>query len=313
MGSILKKYVYRYNAVIFVYIFLIIIFLGFSIGFPIFRSSKNLTNILIQIVPLAMVSIGQTIVLIGGGVDLTVGSVISLTTVIMANFLGDVPSVTIIRILFVFAIAIVIGIINGFICNETKIAPLIVTLCTSSVIDGAVLAYRMSPGGIVPKELGNFINFKFGIVSVSTLIVVVLYIIFITIMSRSTFGIHVYAMGGNSEFAKMAGINVKRVRIMTYIISACLACVTGIVIAARMGSGLPTVGAPFLIDSLTAVIIGGTGFSGGHGFVLGTLAGAVMISVISNALNMANVSPFYQYIAKGAILLIAMIINSRKK
>ena len=313
MTNILKKYWDRYNSVILVYIFLIIIFAIVSISFPLFRSPRNLTNILVQIAPLAILSIGQTIALIGGGVDLTVGSVVSLTTVFMANFMGDTPNISIIRILLVFAMAIVIGIVNGFLCNETKIPPLIVTLCTASIIQGVILSYRMTPSGIFPKNISHFINFQFGIFSVSTIIIIILYVIFITIMSRSSFGLHVYAIGGNPEFARMAGINVKRVRMMTYVISACLACVAGIVIAARTGTGIPNVGTTFLLDSLTAVIIGGTGFSGGQGFVLGTLAGAVMISIISNALNIANVSPFYQYIAKGAILLLAMIINSRKK
>jgi ribose transport system permease protein len=313
VANIFKKYWGRYNAVIIVYILLLIIFFGVSIAFPLFRSPRNLTNILVQIAPLAILSIGQTIALIGGGVDLTVGSVVSLTTVLVANFMGQGSLGVLAMIVFVFVLAIVIGFINGFICNETKIPPLIVTLSTSTIIQGTILAYRLSPGGSVPKVISSFINYPFGIFTVSAVILALLYIVFITIMSRTSFGVHVYSIGGSPEFARMAGVNVKRVRITSYIISACLAAAAGFVVSARIGTGIPNIGTPFLMDSLTAVIIGGASFAGGQGFIAGTFAGAVMVSIISNALNIAGVSPFYQYIVKGVILLMAMIINSRKK
>lgn len=313
MANIFKKYWGRYNSVIVVYIILLIIFFGVSIAFPLFKSSRNLTNILVQIAPLAILSIGQTIALIGGGVDLTVGTVVSLTTVLLANFMGQGPFGVLATIIFIFIVAIVIGFINGFICNETKIPPLIVTLSTSTILQGVILAYRMSPGGSVPKVISSFINYPFGIFTVSAVILALLYVVFITVMSRTSFGVHVYAIGGSPEFARMAGVNVKRVRIISYIISACLAVVAGFVVSARIGTGIPNIGTPFLMDSLTAVIIGGASFAGGQGFIAGTLAGAIMVSIISNALNIASVSPFYQYIVKGVILLVAMIINSRKK
>lgn len=314
MINIIKKYWGRYNSVIIVYLLLLVIFLGVSIAFPLFRSSRNLTNILVQIAPLAIVSIGQTIALIGGGVDLTVGSMISLTTVLLANFMNQSNgAVTFLSIILIFAIAVVVGLVNGFICNETKIPPLIVTLCTATILQGVTLAYRFSPGGSVPKIIPNFINYKFGIFTVSSIIIVILYAVFILIMNRSPFGTHVYAMGGNPGFARMAGVNVKKVRIMTYIISACLAVAAGFVISARTGTGIPTIGSSYQMDSLTAVIIGGASFAGGQGFVIGTLAGAILVSIISNTLNIASVSTFYQYIATGGILLLAMIINSRKK
>ena len=314
MINTIKKYWGRYNSVIIVYLLLLVIFVGVSIAFPLFRSTRNLANILIQIAPLAIVSIGQTIALIGGGVDLTVGSMISLTTVLLANFMNQSNgAITFLSIILIFAIAVVVGLVNGFICNETKIPPLIVTLSTATILQGVTLAYRFAPGGAVPKIISGFINYKFGIFTVSAVIIVVLYALFIFIMSRTSFGVHVYAMGGNPEFARMAGVNVKRVRIITYIISACLAVVAGFVISARTTTGIPTIGSSFQLDSLTAVIIGGASFAGGMGFVAGTLAGAILVSVISNVLNIASVSTFYQYIATGGILLLAMIINSRKK
>jgi len=309
----LRKYWERFNSVIIVYVFLIVVLTAVSIVFPVFRSPRNLSNVLIQITPLAIIAIGQTIALIGGGVDLTVGVVASFTTVLAGNFMGQSPFGVFITIIFIFLIAIVIGTVNGVICNETKIPPLIVTLATGSIIRGIILSYRMSPGGSVPRAIVHFFNIEFSIFSIATVVLILLYVIFTLIMSRTKFGISVYAMGGNPEFARMAGISVKKVRIMTYIISAVLAAVAGLVISARTGTGIPNVGDPFLMDSLTAVIIGGATFAGGQGFIVGSFAGAVIVSIIHNVLNISNVSPFYQYIAKGAVLLIAMILNSRKK
>jgi ribose/xylose/arabinose/galactoside ABC-type transport system permease subunit len=311
--SKLIKYGNRYRTVLYVYGFLAVIFIVFSIFFPLFRSPRNLSNIFIQISPLAIIAIGQTIALLGGGVDLSVGAVVSLTTVIAANLMGASTFGIIGWVIIILLGAAFIGLVNGVICNETNIPPLIATLATSSIIQGLNLWYRMAPGGDVPRGLRDVLMHKFGILSTPIIIVIILYFIFTFIMSRSPFGVHVYAVGGSEIFARMAGINVKKVRIGTYIISATLAAIAGLIIASRIGSGVPNVGNPYMLDSLTAVIVGGTTFAGGQGFVLGSLAGAVIISVISNALNISGVSPFYQYIAKGSILLIAMIINSRRK
>lgn len=313
MSAIIKKYWDKYSSVIIVYLFLTIIFAGVSIVFPLFRSPRNLSNILIQITPLAIIAIGQTVALIGGGVDLTVGSVASFTTILAANFMGQSSMGILATIGLIFTMAIIVGIVNGVICNETKIPPLIVTLSTGTILQGIVLAYRMSPGGSVPSVISGFMNASVGIFTVSTIVMILLYFLFAFIMGKSSFGISVYAMGGHSEFARMAGINVKRIRILTYVISAVLASIAGFAIAARTGTGIPNVGDAFLMDSLTAVIIGGATFAGGQGFIVGTFAGAVIVSIISNVLNISGVSPFYQYIAKGAVLLAAMILNSRKR
>lgn len=309
----IKEISERYRAVISIYAFLIIFVLIFSIFFPVFRTPLNISNILIQITPLALVAIGQTIVLIGGGIDLTVGVVISLTTVITANAMG-LPFVGIlVGLILVFVISGSIGFINGFLCNETNIPPIIITLAMASIIKGLNLLYRNEPGGQVPKILNKIIYFKMGIIPISILIVLLFYGIFAYFMSRSKLGQYIYAVGNDEKYSRMAGINIKKVRLSTYIICALMAGVTGIVLSSRVGSGSPLIGDNYLLDSITAVIVGGTGFSGGSGFILGTLGGATLVALMSNALNISNVSPFYQYIVKGSLLLIAMILNSIRK
>ncbi len=303
----------RYSSVFYTYIFLILVFAIFYIFFPIYRSPANISNLLIQIAPLAIVAIGQAVVLIGGGVDLSIGAVISLTTVIAANLMGSSISGIILGLALTLAIAAVIGLINGVICNETHIPPLIVTLSMSYVIQGVVLWYRNTPGGSVPKSLSSIILYRFNVLSVPIIIVVIIYIIFTFIMSRSVFGLHTYAVGENERFARMAGVNIKKIRIRNYIISAVLASVAGIILASRIGSGAPFIGDPFTLDSLTAAIIGGMTFAGGEGFIIGAFGGAAIIGMINNALNMSGVEPFYQYIFRGGLLILAMIVNSFRR
>lgn len=307
------KKINRYSTVIYTYLFLILIFIVFYIFFPIYRTQANISNLLIQLSPLAIVAASQAVVLINGGVDLSIGAVISLTTVIAANLMGTSPVGIISGLIMIFAIAAIIGLANAVICNETHIPPLIVTLAMSYVVQGIVLWYRATPGGSVPRNLSNIITYRFSFISVPIILVIIIYIIFTFIMHRSVLGLYTYAVGENEQYARMAGINIKKIRIGSYIISSTLASVAGIVLACRIGSGAPLIGMPFTLDSLTAAIIGGMSFAGGEGFIIGALGGAAIIGMINNALNISGVDPFYQFIFRGGLLIIAMIINSFKK
>ncbi|MBM3705642.1 MAG: ABC transporter permease [Actinobacteria bacterium] len=307
------KKINRYSTVIYTYLFLILIFIVFYIFFPIYRTQANISNLLIQLSPLAIVAASQAVVLINGGVDLSVGAVISLTTVLAANLMGTSPVGIISGLIMIFAIAAIIGLANAVICNETHIPPLIVTLAMSYVVQGIVLWYRATPGGSVPRNLSNIITYRFSFISVPIILVIIIYIIFTFIMHRSVLGLYIYAVGENEQYARMAGINIKKIRIGSYIISSTLASVAGIVLASRIGSGAPLIGMPYTLDSLTAAIIGGMSFAGGEGFIIGALGGAAIIGMINNALNISGIDPFYQFIFRGGLLIIAMIINSFKK
>jgi ribose/xylose/arabinose/galactoside ABC-type transport system permease subunit len=312
VGFSLKK-LSRLSSVIYTYIFLIVIFVGFYIFFPIYRSSANLSNLLIQIAPLSIVALGQAVVLIGGGVDLSIGAVISLTTVIAANLMGDSAGGIILGLILIFGSAALIGFLNAVICNETYIPPLIVTLAMSYVVQGTVLWYKSTPGGSVPRDLANIIIHRFNILSFPIILVLVVYIVFTLILNRSVFGLYTYALGENEAYARMAGINIKKIRIGGYVISSLMASVAGLILASRIGSGAPLIGSPYTLDSLTGAIIGGMTFAGGEGFVIGALGGAAIIGMIGNALNMSGVDPFFQYIFRGGLLILAMIINSYKR
>ncbi|MCL6087883.1 MAG: ABC transporter permease [Actinobacteria bacterium] len=312
-SSLNLKKINRYSSVIYTYIFLIVVFIIFYIFFPIYRSPANISNLLIQITPLAIVAMSQAVVLIGGGVDLSVGAVISLTTIIAANLMGTSVLSIILGLVMIFSVAVLIGFANAVICNETFIPPLIVTLAMSYVVQGIVLWYRPTPGGSVPQSLSNILLYRFNILSVPIIMVVIIYIAFAFAMSRSVFGLHVYAVGENELYARMAGVNIKKIRIGVYVISATLASVAGIVLASRISSGAPLIGSPYTLDSLIAAIIGGMTFAGGEGFVIGALGGAAIMGMISNALNMSGVDPFYQFILEGGLLILVMIISSFRR
>ncbi|MGA2478394.1 MAG: ABC transporter permease [Spirochaetia bacterium] len=303
----------RYSFVLYTYVFLIALFLVSYSLFPLYRSPANLSNLLVQIAPLAIAAAGQAVVLIGGGVDLSVGSVISLVTVIAANLMGSSTAGILLGLLMIFAIAALIGLINAVICNETYIPPLIVTLAMSYVIQGVVLWYKSTPGGSVPRALSNIIVYRFNILSVPIILVIVAYLVFAFVMSKNVFGLYTYATGESEAYARMAGINTKRIRIGGYVISAIMASVAGLILACRIGSGAPLIGNSYTLDSLTAAIIGGMTFAGGDGYVIGAFGGAAIIGMINNALNMSGVEPFYQYIFRGGLLILAMIINSFKR
>ena len=301
------------RSVVFVYLLLIASIILVAIFFPLFVSARNTANVVVQIAPLAIVSIGQAIVIIGGGVDLSVGAVISLTTVIAAYAMPPSPLGIAAGLALIVLAAAAVGLINGFICNETNIPPLIVTLCTTNIVQGFILWYKAEPGGKVPKALSEAILGGLSVFSTPAVIMVVLYAAFMFVMRGTRFGVHTYAIGNNEGYARMAGVNVKLTRMGGYLLSSLLAAVAGIIIACRISSGSSQVGNSFQLDSLTAVLVGGTPFSGGQGFIIGALAGSSIVSIIRNALNIAGVSPFYQYIAKGALLIVAMIANSLTK
>jgi ribose transport system permease protein len=301
------------RSVIYIYLFLLVFLVAMSVLFPLFASQRNITNLAIQIAPLAIVGIGQTLVIIGGGVDLSVGAVMSLTTVIAANMMQPGTWGIIGGLCAALCAAVVVGLLNGFICSRTNIPPLIATLCTANIVQGVILWYRAEPGGKIPRELTQIILGKVATVSVPTILMIFFYLLFMFMMARTKLGAHTYAIGDNEEYARMAGVNVPLTRITGYVLCALIAAVAGLLMGCRIGSGNPLVGNSYQTDSLAAVLVGATPFTGGQGLVIGTFAGAAIVTIIRNALNISGVSPFYQYIAKGALLILAMIINSVAK
>jgi len=301
------------STVITIYLILIILFIIPSLISPVFRSYGNISNILHQAASLGIVSIGQTFVILFSGLDLSVGSVISLTTVLGATLMRDSPLAIFLTVLLCLAVGAGIGFLNGFLVSKVKLSPLIATLGMMALIQGVALQIRPYPGGYIPRSFGEIITGSLYFVPVPAIILVLIITAAIIILRKTVLGNYIYATGGSEENARLAGINIDRVKIFAYAICGFVAAVAGLVLTGRIRSGDPLVGTSFPLDSITAVIVGGTPFAGGQGGVEGTIAGALIIAMLSNMLNLLNVSSFYQYIVKGLILITAVVIYSLRR
>lgn len=303
----------KYTTVIIIYLVLIILFILPSLISPVFRTSRNFSNILHQAASLGIVSIGQTFIVLLSGLDLSVGSVMSLTTVLCASLMKNDPAAIFSTVLLCLAAGAGIGFLNGFLVSKVGISPLIATLCMMTLIQGVALQIRPYPGGYVPRSFGEVITGNLYSVPVPAIILVLVIVAAIIILRKTVLGNYIYATGGNEENARLAGINTDLVKIFAYTICGLIAVVAGLVLTGRIRSGDPLVGTSFPLDSITAVIVGGTPFAGGQGGVEGTIGGALIISMLSNILNLLNISSFYQYIIKGLILITAVILYSLRR
>jgi len=297
----------------FLYAVLWAIVLIASIFSPHFRSSENLFNILAQAVPLGLVAFGQTIALLTAGVDLSVGGVVSIATALCATIIGSSYLSVLIAVLAVLIIGIGIGLLNGISRTTLGLPPFIATLCTLMIAQGIALAILPRPGGYIPDHLLIFIGFELGAFRLPVVYFFLILIGLYMLLRYYPLGRYFYAIGGNPEASKASGLAVNEIIIKAHILCSFLAALGGFFLVARIQSGDPNVGTPFILDSIVAPLIGGTTFTGGKGGVIGTTAGVLILAVISNVLNMYSVNPFYQYIIKGLLFVAAIFAYSYKR
>ena len=268
-------------------------------------------NVLRQISTNAIMAYGMTFVLLQGGIDLSMGSMVSFASILSATLVAsDRVPVWVVVALCILAGA-GLGCVNGIIINRTGIWPFIVTLATSLVIGG--LAYSISGGTPVRvlNESFNRLGTGFvGPISLPIIYMFVLLAICYILLHKTRFGRHVYAIGGNPEAARFSGINAMLVSVICYVIAGMMASFTGVFLTARMYTGQPTLGASMVNDAIASTVVGGTSMAGGKGRIMGTLIGAMLIGVISNGMNLLGLSSYLQDIAKGLIILGAVYIDS---
>jgi ribose transport system permease protein len=306
-----------------VYYFLIIIFLVSVILDQIFANGQILsptilTNILVRSVALGIVAMGQTFAIIGASIDLSVAYTVSMTAV-MASFLmqGD-PGRVPMAVALVFVIGAVIGLINGLITTKLKVNAFIATLGTGLVIKGILNAQFTNFTGAVPKSFQSFGYDSIGPVPISILILLAVVLMGWFILSRTSFGAHLYAVGGNQEVSRLSGLRTDRVLIITHIITSLTAVLTGLFVVSRLRSGAPWVGTDGLYDleSIAATVIGGTALSGGRGGVWGTLAGVIIFGILDTVFNQLGVDTYLKTVLRGAIIILAVAsytIRSRRE
>ena len=302
-----------------IYAILGALFLIGMIFLPTFRSPRNLFNVLRQAVALGLVSVGQTLAVLVGGIDLSVGSTISLvgvyTTGLMAQYSG-LGAVSLI-VLGMIAIALIIGLVNSFVITRLRVAPFIATMGVGAIIQGFVLLYAKRPGGAIAPGWDYFAEGMIGPVPFPVIFLLLLVALAYLFLRKTAAGRHVAATGGSEIIARLSGIQTGRVTAYAFMISAFTAALTGLYLTSRMGAGDPLMGGlnyeRYDLDSVTAVLLGGTRLGGGKGGVVGTLAGVLLVSVLNNLFNLAGINPYIQWIVKGVIVVSAVAIYASRR
>lgn len=309
MGSVLRgSAVQQARRAIPIYLLVLgLIILTASVS-PTFRTQENFTNVVAQVAPLAAVAVGQTLVLLLGGIDLSVGSVVSLATIIL-SFSGRNGTLSLGSALFLtLLMGAAVGLVNGLGVVRLRVPPMLMTLATMAAVKGVALYLREAPGGSVARGLTRFLNWEAGPVTMFGIILVLLYILTWVFLSLTRSGRHLYATGGDREHARRSGVQVDATTILGYVLAGVIAAIAGTLLAGRIYSGDPVIGDPFSLDSVAAAVLGGTSLLGGVGGVFGTLAGSVLLAMTNNILNLLNVFSFYQYIVKGVVLAGALVL-----
>lgn len=292
-------------------LFLVVI----SILSPNFLTSNNVLNILRQASSNGLIAFGMTLVILTSGIDLSVGSILAFSSVSTALLLkGSVPPRLV--LLIGLLIGLLVGACNGMIIAYGNVQPFIATLSTMTIFRGLTLVLSkgrpisISGTGVLFDKIGT--GYLLGIP-------IPIYILFCVcallwfMLHRTIIGRHIYALGGNERASFIAGIKNNVIKIVVYATSGMLSALAGVILISRLGSAQPILGTGFELDAIAAVVIGGTRLSGGKGKILGTLLGVLIIGVLNNSLNLLGVSSFYQQVVKGGVILLAVLIDLKKK
>ncbi|WP_413724124.1 ABC transporter permease [Sodalis sp. RH16] len=288
---------------------LIIIVCVFSVLSPVFLTIPNLLNILQQSSINAAIALGMTLVIISGCIDLSVGSTAAFSAVVGASLMvAGVPvSISIIGAL---AVGMLCGAFSGVLVAYAGLQPFIVTLGGLSLFRAiALICTGGNPIFGIPPDFRNFINGQFLGVPCPIIIVAIIAIILWVIMNKTPLGEYILAVGGNQEAARVAGVPVEKTKVIVFVISGLLASLSSLILIARLGAAEPTLGNLWELDAIAAAAIGGASLMGGKGSILGTIVGAIILGALRNGLTLMNIQAFYQLLATGLIIIVAMLID----
>ena len=282
-----------------------------------FMTTSNILNILRQTSINAVIATGMTFVILTGGIDLSVGSILGFSGAVAAMMLASGVD-SIIAIPVALIVGLVVGALNGVLVSKGKLQPFIVTLATMTMLRGATLVFTdgkpIGTGFEANSKLfawfGN--GYVLGI-PVPIIVIIVTFLVALFVLTQTKIGRYVYALGGNEEATKLSGISTDKVKIFVYAISGMMAALAGIIITSRLSSAQPTAGSGYELDAIAAVVLGGTSLAGGTGTIVGTMIGALIIGVLNNALNLMDVSSYFQMLAKGSVILLAVLLDRKNK
>ena len=294
-----KEYLDKYKSLIGLVLLCVII----SFVTPKFLSVANITNVFTQVSVNAIISVGMTFVILTGGIDLSVGSTLAISGALSASIVKSTGSITL-AIIGAAICGIIIGFINGILIAKGKLQAFIATLATMTIFRGVTLVYTDgTPISKLSDAFSKIGNAKLWFIPVPVIITIIIAAIGIFVLSQTKFGRYLYALG----------INTDKIKMMTYVVSGFVSAIAGVIITSRIGSASPNAGTGFELDAIAAVVIGGTSLAGGEGKISGTIVGALIIGVLNNGLNLMNVSPFYQSIVKGLVILIAVLLDKKSR
>lgn len=308
---------------------IVFIFLGMCVVLAVFSPNnsflkpQNLINVVRQISVIGLLALGVMLCIIALGIDLSLGSVLGFSAVVTASLVQQIgwkealypgfQAPAIVAVMAGISVGIILGAVNGSLIAFFRIPPFIATLGMMTIARG--FAYIYSNGRPVSTLSPEFLWIGGGDISgIPVPIIVFGIVILLThlMLNYTRFGRHVYAIGGNETAARVSGVNLGRTKVLIYAFSGLMAGLGGVVLTARVQSATPALGMGYELDAIAAAVIGGTSFAGGIGTVWGTVIGALIIGVMNNGLDLLNVSPFYQQVVKGVIIIVAIIIDERK-
>lgn len=298
-----------------VFFILAIEFLIFSLASKSFLTLGNILSVGRQMSFTGIAAIGMTLVMLTGGIDISVGSMLAMAGVLCAKLSADVGLPLWIAVVITLLIGALFGLINGAAVTRLHIPALIATLATQTILKG--IAYLLT-NAVPVKNLSTTYKFLgqgyiFGVIPVPLIITVALYVLAWWYLDKTYLGRRVYLSGGNEEAARLSGINTKWTITGTYVFSGVFAAIAGVLMAARLGSGQPSVGSGFEMDVITATVLGGISVNGGKGKVVNVFVGACIMGVLANGMTMLNINQYLQWIINGLVLLFAVTMSNLRK
>ena len=295
-----------------VFIVLALLIIAGTLGSENFLSLPNFANLLRQMVIPMLLGIGQTFVILSGGIDLSVSSIVTLSNVFAAGMMVGMDERLLPVALLCLGVGLLIGLANAFVIIRLQVVPIIATLGMMVIGQGIALSYTREPIGLIPRGLYALATGQLGPLPMSTIWLLLIILLSFLLLYQTPFGRHLYATGGDSEIARLSGVAVNRIRALTYLLSGVLAAATGLYLTSRMGSGDPKVGPGLELDSIAAVLLGGTVLGGGRGGLVGTIAGVLVLVLVGNVFNQLGLRVWHQQVAKGLIIVLAVAIYRQR-
>lgn len=294
-----------------IYIAFIIMLLGLSVSARAFLTSNNLINVLRQATVVGVLSMGMTYVIISGGIDLSVGSTMALSSCIAAAYATTSTAIPLpFAILLGCLAGMAVGLINGIVVSYLGVVPFIATLGMQYAIRGVALVYTSGrPINALTNAYTNIGKGYIGFVPVPVILFIIIALTAWFFLAKTQFGRYIYAIGGNEQAALVSGLRVKRIKCMAYVINGLTAALAGIILSARVAVGSPTAGESYDLLAITAVVVGGTSNQGGTGGIFPSIIGVFIVTVLNNGMDLLGVSGYYQKIVTGVVVLLAVIID----